>query len=221
MLSWTWRLWAPDKKKIFSSFPSCYFAQVKEHTYYSRISARDTNCLPITKWSSLEPREDLGFENYFRTSIKSEGFLRLDCRIGSTCQLFRVQTFRDQDKLVQNEWPYDVSFGTYTRLFDLQGATLTFRTLSWAPWLTTIDCECDDSVVSWDDDYDCTMVCQVEGILPNVVASLSRSYNFTPRYELQLDGVWGQLPLDGANWTDPTADFSGSFGGTVRGEHDG
>ena len=165
--------------------------------------------------------EDSLFEDHFKAANNSLGFLKLDCHTGSACILFRVQTFRQQNILVQNEWKYS-ELGTYMKVFDLKGALLTFRTLSWAPWLTLYNCTSDDTVPECsNNDCSSSSICQAKGLLANLVSTLSRSNNFSVKYERQADGQWGIDGEERTDWNDPNANFTGVFGSTVRREHHG
>lgn len=149
------------------------------------------------------------FEDNFRRFNLSSGFFRL-AKNGGNFTFYRVQTFRDQDVLVQNEWKLldtDRAAGFQSEIFDLEGAEVSSLTLSWDPWLTLTDCQEGGR-----------RRCKTGGILHNLMDLLARDSNFT--WFSDESDSWGNVPMDGKNMTDPEAKFDGAMGAVVRDEYD-
>ncbi len=114
--------------------------------------------------------------------------------------LARYQTFGLLKTFVRNEWPLGLGGS-----FDLRGNTLQLVTLSWMPWLGLLGC--GEGGVG----------CRSEGILADILDSMSDMFNFTCRVDRDPSGEWGSVPANGTSFYDDDPAFRGVLGETVSG----
>ncbi len=127
----------------------------------------------------------------------SRAFFALDLQ---SLALTRYQTFGLLKTFVRNAWPLGCG-GT----FDLRGNTLQLVTLSWMPWLGLLGCGEGGAG------------CRSEGILADILDSMSDMFNFTCRVDREPSGEWGSVPANGTSFYDDDPAFRGVLGETVSG----
>ena len=130
-----------------------------------------------------------GYESALKSLNKSAGFFRL-VNSGGNFTLFRVQTFKGQEVIIENEWKLskDEEDKFVEEVYDLMGAEVASVSDTWEPWEVLHDCDGHGRR------------CETRGILPQIMNGVARMYNFTWYTDRRVG--WGGLPTSG-NTSDP------------------